>query len=151
MNDQARKPPNGAQDRRLGGTREKVRTDGEPMLIIMAGLPGTGKSTIAARCKRLSALWFSNKDVVRSVLFPAPVLDYSTAQDEVCMNAIYQAAAVILRKLPRQAVIIDGRTFLRAYQIRDVLRAGRLAQNLPRISSNACAKTRLPRRGWSAT
>ena len=36
------------------------------------------------------------------------------------MAAIYQAAAVIHRS-SRQAVIIDGRTFLRSYQIHDVL------------------------------
>lgn len=91
------------------------------MLIIMAGLPGTGKSAVAAALRTALGGVILNKDAVRSVLFPAPVLDYSTAQDDVCMTAIYQATAVILRKLPRQAVIIDGRTFLRSYQIHDVL------------------------------
>ena len=56
-----------------------------------------------------------------AVLFPPPVLDYSAAQDDLCMAAIYAAAACILRTFPRQAVILDGRSFSRAYQVRDLL------------------------------
>ncbi len=91
------------------------------MLIVMAGLPGTGKSTLAAALQLVFDAVILNKDTVRAVLFPAPVLDYSAVQDNACMAAIYQAAAVILRSLPRQVVIIDGRTFLRSYQMHDVL------------------------------
>jgi predicted kinase len=91
------------------------------MLIVMAGLPGTGKSSLAAALQPALGAVILNKDTVRAVLFPAPVLDYSAIQDDVCMAAIYQAAAVIHQSLPRQAVILDGRTFLRSYQIRDVL------------------------------
>ena len=122
MNVQARNPLTGARiaaspARPSAPLRQKVRL----MLIVMAGLPGTGKSSLAAALQPLLGAVILNKDTVRAVLFPAPVLDYSTAQDDVCMAAIYQAAAVILKALPRQAVIIDGRTFLRSYQIHDVL------------------------------
>ncbi len=91
------------------------------MLIVMAGLPGTGKSSLAAALQPILGAVVLNKDTVRAALFPAPVLDYSTTQDDVCMSAVYEAAAVILRTFPRQAVILDGRTFLRSYQIHDVL------------------------------
>lgn len=91
------------------------------MLIAMAGLPGTGKSTLAARLKAELAAVVLNKDEVRRVLFPPPVLDYSAAQDDLCMAAIYGAAASILRIYPRQAVILDGRSYARAYQVRDLL------------------------------
>jgi predicted kinase len=91
------------------------------MLIVMAGLPGTGKSSLAAALQPILGAVVLNKDIVRAALFPAPALEYSTTQDNVCMAAIYEAAKVVLRKFPRQAVIIDGRTFLRSYQIHDVL------------------------------
>ena len=91
------------------------------MLIAMAGLPGTGKSTLADRLKTELAAVVLNKDEVRRVLFPPPVLDYSAAQDDLCMAAIYAAAAVVLRTFPRQAVILDGRSYARAYQVRDLL------------------------------
>jgi adenylylsulfate kinase len=91
------------------------------MLIVMAGLPGTGKSSLAAALQPILGAVVLNKDIVRAALFPAPVLDYSPTQDDVCMGAIYEAAKVVHRKFPRQAVILDGRTFLRSYQIHDVL------------------------------
>lgn len=91
------------------------------MLIAMAGLPGTGKSTLAGRLKAELGAVVLNKDEVRAVLFPPPVLDYSAAQDDLCMAAIYAAAAAIRQSFPRQAVILDGRSFSRAYQVRDLL------------------------------
>ncbi|MCS6866701.1 MAG: ATP-binding protein [Gemmataceae bacterium] len=81
------------------------------MLIVMAGLPGTGKSTLAGRLADALPAVVLSKDVVRAALFPPPVLDYSPAQDEIAMTAIYHAAELILRTNPRQHVILDGRTF----------------------------------------
>src|SRR5262249_2521491 len=87
----------------------------------MAGLPGTGKSTLAARLVgRLGAVVL-DKDRVRAALFPPPVPDYSEEQDDITMAAIYQAAGSILRADPRRAVVLDGRTFLRPAQLRPVL------------------------------
>ncbi len=92
------------------------------MLIVMAGLPGTGKSTLAARLAgRLGGVVLS-KDVVRSALFPAPVLDYSIAQDEIAMAAVYAAAAHILKHDPNRPVFLDGRTFSKPGQL-DAVRA----------------------------
>jgi predicted kinase len=117
------------------------------MLIVMAGLPSSGKSSLAAALQPLLGAVVLNKDAVRAVLFPPPVLDYSTAQDDVCMAAIYQAAAVIQRSSPRQAVIIDGRTFLRSYQIHDVVALAASLNTTPRIIECVCdddvAKARL--------
>ncbi len=91
------------------------------MLVAMAGLPGTGKSTLAARLAAELGGVVLNKDAVRAALFPPPVLDYSRAEDDLTMAAIYSAATHIRRTFPDRAVIIDGRTFLKAYQVRDLL------------------------------
>jgi adenylylsulfate kinase len=109
------------------------------MLVVMAGLPATGKSAIAGRLRAALGAVVLNKDEVRTVLFPAAVLDYSTAQDDVCMAAIYQAAAVILQTFPRQAVILDGRTFLRSYQIFDIMALAASLHTVPRIIECVCA------------
>jgi hypothetical protein len=61
------------------------------------------------------------KDAVRATLVPPPVLDYSAGQDDISTEAIYHAAASILNGSPRRAVILDGRTFLRAKQVDDRL------------------------------
>lgn len=91
------------------------------MLIAMAGLPGTGKSTLAATlADRLGAV-ILNKDIVRSALFPGPVLDYSPSQDDLCMDAIYRAVALIFMSRPQQVVLLDGRTFSSASQVQTLI------------------------------
>ena len=125
------------------------------MLIAMAGLPGTGKSTLAGRLKLELGAVVLNKDEVRAVLFPPPVLDYSAVQDDVCMAAIYGATAVILRTFPRQAVILDGRSFSRAYQVRDLMALAASLNETPRIIECVCddevARERLEGDWWGET
>lgn len=81
----------------------------------MAGLPGTGKSTLARElAKRLEAVVL-DKDQVRAALFPPEEIEYSRRQDDVVIEAIYKAAAFLLAK--GRVVIMDGRPFLRREQV----------------------------------
>jgi predicted kinase len=83
------------------------------MFVIMAGLPGTGKSTIARELKRqLPAVCF-DKDEVRAVLSSPTDSDYSSQQNDVCIEVILLAAEYILAKDPSRHVILDGRPFSR--------------------------------------
>jgi predicted kinase len=119
------------------------------MLIAMAGLPGSGKSTITACLERELGAVVLDKDRVRAALFPLRVLDYSALQDDLTMAAIYQAAAAILRADPRRVVILDGRTFLRPGQVRDLLALASSLGESPRVIECRCedavAKERLER------
>jgi adenylylsulfate kinase len=108
------------------------------VLIAMAGLPGCGKSTVAAGLERELGAVVLDKDRVRAALFPPRVLDYSAVQDDVCMAAIYQAAATILNANPRQHVVIDGRTFLRADQVADLLALASSLGTPPRVIECVC-------------
>jgi adenylylsulfate kinase len=115
------------------------------MLIAMAGLPGTGKSTLAARlAERLGGVVL-DKDRVRAALFPPPVLDYSAVQDEITMAAIYQAAAAVLRAGPRRSVIIDGRTFLRPGQLQPLFELDGRPFLIECVCDDAVARERLER------
>jgi predicted kinase len=119
------------------------------VLIAMAGLPGAGKSTLAARLAGELGGVVLGKDAVRAALFPPPVLDYSAAEDDIAMRAVYAAAAHVRRAFPDQAVILDGRTFRRAAQVADLLAfAGSLGE-APRIIECVCddevARRRLER------
>lgn len=96
------------------------------MLIAMAGLPGTGKSTLAARlAERLGGVVLS-KDVIRAQLFP--VVDYSREQDDAALAEIYTRA-----RQSTGPAIIDGRTFSKAYQVRDLFAAAEAIGKTPRI------------------
>ncbi len=91
------------------------------MFIAMAGLPGTGKSAIAAELeKRLNALVL-NKDKIRAELFSNEIINFSREQDDLCMKVIFVISEYILRTNPEQTIIIDGRTFSKSCQIEQLL------------------------------
>jgi len=119
------------------------------MLIAMAGLPGTGKSTLAAELARTLGGVVLSKDVVRASLFPPSILDYSSEQDDLVMEAIFKAAVYALRAVPHRVVLIDGRTFLRAYQVRDLMALASSLQQTPILIECVCddavARQRLER------
>src|SRR5574338_64305 len=93
------------------------------MLIAMVGLPGTGKSTLAKRLAEANGGVVLSKDIVRSALFPPPTLDYSAEADSIAFQAIYRAAGYIARVFPEVPIILDGRTFSRASQVRELCEA----------------------------
>lgn len=109
------------------------------MLVAMAGLPGTGKTTLARRLAAELAGVVLGKDEARAALFPPPVRDYSAEQDDLAMAAVYSAAAYIRRVFPDTPVILDGRTFRKAYQVRDLLALGRTVGEGPRVIECVCA------------
>jgi predicted kinase len=109
------------------------------VLIAMAGLPATGKSCLAARLAQELGAVVLSKDLVRPTLFPPPVLDYSREQDDICMAAIHQAAAHIFKTVPGRTVILDGRTFSRSYQVRDLLALAEATGQPPVIIECVCA------------
>src|SRR5215475_14441251 len=87
------------------------------MLILMAGLPGTGKSTISRALAGKLGGTVVNKDEVRGGLFYPRDIEYSTEQDEFCMRVMLKVAGYIFRKDPRRRIFLDGRTFSRRYQL----------------------------------
>src|SRR4051812_1882318 len=109
------------------------------MLIIMAGLPGTGKSTVAAElASRLDAA-ILNKDTVRHALFSAELVEYSTEQDDFVIDTLLRTATYIWSKHPGKMVILDGRTFSRASQRQHVINFAERNRQRWRIVECVCA------------
>jgi len=87
----------------------------------MAGLPGTGKSTLARAVAQRVAGVVLDKDAVRAALFAKSLVAYSTTQDDFVIQVILTTAEYLLRSDPQLAVLIDGRPFSRTYQVDTVV------------------------------
>ena len=110
-----------------------------PIWVLLAGLPGTGKSTLAqALAARLNAT-ILDKDRVRAALFPNALIDYSDEQDQLCMRAMLAAAAYLTERLRVDYILFDGRTFSRQLQVEEVLQAALQAGAHWRILQLVCA------------
>ncbi len=116
------------------------------MLILMAGLPGTGKSTLARQLALALPALILDKDPIRAALFAPERIEYATAQDDFCMSIMLQVAEYLLDQDTATNVILDGRTFSRRYQVEMVADlAARLRQPL-RIIECVCADASAQRR-----
>ena len=91
------------------------------MLVLMAGLPGTGKSTLSRMLAAELGGTVIDKDQVRASLFAPPDIEYSTEQDDFCMAVMLKVAGYLLRKDPVRLIFFDGRTFSRNYQLKRVI------------------------------
>lgn len=100
------------------------------MIIAMAGLPGTGKTTLAEELAAQLPAILLNKDILRAALFPPEEIEYSHRQDDLVVDIMLQVALFYLQKDRSRHVILDGRTFSRKSQV-DTLVKFCLKQHLP--------------------
>ena len=87
------------------------------MLVIMAGMPGTGKSTLAHAVATQTGAYVLDKDSLRAALFPPKLIEYSREQDDFVVRVMLKVAGWILRRDPESTVILDGRPFAKKYQL----------------------------------
>ncbi|GIJ30649.1 hypothetical protein Vqi01_58110 [Micromonospora qiuiae] len=94
------------------------------MIVQLAGLPGTGKSSLAAALRAYlgHGCLVLDKDRVRAALYEASgQVTYSRDQDDFVVTLLHQAAREHLTRQPDATVILE-RTCTRRYQIADVVR-----------------------------
>ena len=89
----------------------------------MAGLPGTGKTTLARELAARTSGRVLSKDELRHALFSDDEIEYSSRQDDFCLQVMLETAGYLLQQDSNRIVFLDGRPFSRRYQIDNVVNA----------------------------
>jgi predicted kinase len=118
------------------------------MLILMVGLPGTGKSTLSRALVERFGGFVIDKDVIRPALFGPSQIEYTVEQDDFCQDIMLETAEYLVMRHPELRVFLDGRPFSREYQREQVRRvAERLATPFAVLECVADEATALGRIG----
>lgn len=110
------------------------------MIILMAGLPGSGKTTVARELARRTGGRVLSKDEVRHAIFSPEEIEYSSRQDDFCLQLMLETAGYLLQHDPRRKIFLDGRPFSRRYQIENVVASAASLHQPWRIIECVCSE-----------
>ena len=116
------------------------------MIVLMAGLPGSGKSTLARALAAQTSGRVLSKDEIRHALFLPEEIEFSSAQDDFCLQVMLETAEFLLSRSPARMIFLDGRPFSRRYQIENVLTAATSLHQPWRILECVCTDETVKRR-----
>ena len=116
------------------------------MIVLMAGLPGSGKSTLARELAAHTAGRVVSKDEIRHAIFRPEEIEYSTRQDDYCLQIMLETAGYLLGRNPARAIFLDGRPFSRRYQIDNVIAAAARLRQPWKIIECVCSDETARRR-----
>lgn len=110
------------------------------MIVLMAGLPGTGKTTLARELAQRTSGRVLSKDEIRHAIFAADEIEYSSRQDDFCLQLIMETAGYLLSQNSERVIFLDGRPFSRRYQIENVIAAAESLGQPWRIFECICSE-----------
>ncbi len=110
-------------------------------IVALAGLPGTGKSTLAKLLAERLGAPLLDKDRARAALFAPEEIEYSREQDDLVVACLYHVVEFHARRGRVPAVVLDGRTYSKRTQVEGLRQlAGRAGATLCLIECTAPAE-----------
>jgi predicted kinase len=110
------------------------------MIVLMAGLPGTGKTTLAQALAAQVSGRVLSKDEFRHAIFSPDEIEYSSRQDDFCLQLMLETVGYLFSRNRERMIFLDGRPFSRRYQIENVLTAAASLQQPWRILECTCSE-----------
>jgi predicted kinase len=110
------------------------------MIVLMAGFPGTGKTTLAHELARRTSGRVLSKDEFRHAIFAPDEIEYSSRQDDFVMHLMLETAGYLLSRNRERKIFLDGRPFSRRYQIENVIAAAHFPYQPWRIIECVCSE-----------
>jgi predicted kinase len=110
------------------------------MIVLMAGFPGTGKTTLAHELARRTSGRVLSKDQFRHAIFVSDEIEYSSQQDDFVMHLMLETAGYLLSRNRERKIFLDGRPFSRRYQIENVIAAADSLHQPWRIIECVCSE-----------
>jgi predicted kinase len=110
------------------------------MIVLMSGLPGSGKSTLARELAVRTSGRVLSKDSVRHAIFLPEEIEYSSRQDDFCLQMMMETAGYWLGRDRERMIFLDGRPFSRRYQVENVISAAASMGQPWRILECVCSE-----------